>query len=105
MSWYIDPLKVELHDETPVRPARRNRPLEYGPYRVVSVNDDVTSGTNTMPYCGECGWDTRLNVNYDQFCDSCGTDLRMFGYAFTPTLIGGAFSDAFSDDFDTGVRI
>jgi len=36
--------------------------------------------TGTMPFCGACGYDTKLNANHDIWCDSCGEDLTIHGF-------------------------
>jgi len=35
---------------------------------------------STMPYCGECGYDSREHYHDDHLCDSCGADLQLHGY-------------------------
>ena len=42
-----------------------------------------TAGIDTRPFCGSCGWDAEArNANDDVLCDSCGADLRRFGFLF-----------------------
>ena len=40
--------------------------------------------TDTRPFCGSCGWDFRNggqgDKSTDLLCDSCGADLRRFGF-------------------------
>ena len=36
--------------------------------------------TNTVPFCGACGWDVNENLHGDEICDACGADLNRFGF-------------------------
>ena len=40
----------------------------------------MTTLIDTSPFCGQCGWDTRMNVGGDIRCDACGADLTLYGF-------------------------
>lgn len=44
---------------------------------------------DTAPYCGACGWDTRLNLGEDLICDSCGSNLAASGLTAATTGTAG----------------
>ena len=45
----------------------------------------MTTTMVTVPFCGSCGWDVNNldngNLNNDAFCDACGADLNLHGFA------------------------
>ena len=43
---------------------------------------------DTLPFCGQCGWDVvASNLNDDHYCDACGADIVYYSKGHLPPAV------------------